>query len=578
VLAPADFRRTVRTRNGRLAALALAVLASFYVAAARRSYFFDDDAAHYVGLAEALLSGDGYAFEGRAHTRFPPGTPLAYAPVLAWAGRDFAWIYRASVAWSLLALAACYAWLRVRRERRALELMLVTGLSATWIEYSTGGSLSEAPFAACTYAALLACELAARGSRVARVVFPACAAAAFYVRTLGVAWLAAALASARTRDRRARRAWLATAGALGLAVLAWFAWSGGARGPARAADFGHEASYVDQWLALDPHAPDRGRAPLGAWAARCAEQFVREARHVAEIALHADWLPARAWPPWMAASVLLVGLGLARELRRKPPLAGVFLLASLVVLWTWPFDEGRRFLMPFVPLLLLCGWSGVRIAVRSTRERPARAARLVLACAGAASLGAWLDAATTARPFGASEWLALAAWAAIAIAAVVALTKRSRAFRPRLGTVVVVWSLAWLALGVPSVWAAVERNLGAKSARQEPVRRAAEWLVAHARPGDVTLATPHAPLAFATGLDVRPLPVTADAARLLTALAEEAPRYLVILDARANEYKEPSDAARRAVLERAAPSAWREVHHANGFAILESTQSAPAAR
>lgn len=584
------------------------MLAAVYALVARREYAFDDDAAHYLGLAEALLAGDGYTFAGRAHTRFPPGTSLAYLPTLALAGRDFVWVYATSVLWSLVALACVYRWLRARHERHALLLTLLVGASATWLEHSTGASLSEAPFAAFTYAALFASERSAHGSRLAPLGLALAATGALLVRTIGLAWVAVvcfgALVAARkarrestptaaaggdhrksaralatkleprATDGASRRALAGVAAALVLAALGWFAWTGGARGAARAADFGHEPSYVGQWLAADPRAPDLGSATAGTWFVRGFEKLSVEARHAAEILMQVDWLPARVWLPWTLAAVLLVGLGLRRETARANPLAGALLVASALVLVSWPYDEGRRFLMPFVPLLVLFARDGLRVTRVSVRRTPRRARRVFVAALATSAFLLTVDVTTTTKPFATHEFVALGALGFVAVASLA--WQRFVGHMPgvRSRHLLAACCLGWLACGAIAWPRVVERNHARISnSRGAPLRAAAEWLASHTSARDVILATPHAALHFASGRDVRPLPITADPRRLLAALDAERPNYVLCFDPRANEYLRPLDTERRAVLERTRPGEWNEVHRGAGFAVLAPARS-----
>ncbi|MCK6444864.1 MAG: hypothetical protein L6Q99_00580 [Planctomycetes bacterium] len=583
-----------------------------YALVARREYAFDDDAAHYLGLAESLLAGDGYAFEGRAHTRFPPGTSLAYLPTLALTGRNFVWIYATAVGWSLVALCFVHRWLRARGERHTLLLTLLVGTSATWLEHSTGASLSEAPFAACTYAALYASERSARGSRFAPLWLALAATGALLVRTIGLAWVGVALfgvfLGARVAARRAhrasatatnariaarressdaraatqrlapqgisQRALVVVAATLVFAALGWFAWTGGARGAVRAADFGHESSYVGQWLAADPRAPDLGSADAGTWFARGFEKLPVEARHAAEILTQIDWLPARIWVPWTLAAALLVGLGLRRDLARSNPIAGWLLVASALVLVSWPYDEGRRFLMPFVPLLLLFARDGLRVTLVAMRRAPQRVRRGFVGLLATSLVLLAVDVTTTTKPFATHELVAMGALASGGAVLLVWHEFVGYVQRVPKQRVLAASCLGWLACGAFAWPRVVERNhTRISNSRGAPLRAAADWLAEHASARDVILATPHAALYFATGLDVRPLPITADPRRLVAALDAERPTYVFCFDPRTNEYLRPVDTERRAVLERERPGEWREVHRGVGFAVLAPNPS-----
>jgi hypothetical protein len=48
-----------------------------YPLTVQSQYSFGQDESVYLGLAESLAAGDGYAFNERPHTVYPPGLPLA---------------------------------------------------------------------------------------------------------------------------------------------------------------------------------------------------------------------------------------------------------------------------------------------------------------------------------------------------------------------------------------------------------------------------------------------------------------------------------------------------------------------
>ena len=57
----------------------LAALCAWQVWAYRRVEIYHPDSSTYVVLAENLARGGGYVFDGRPHTRFPPGLPMLLA-------------------------------------------------------------------------------------------------------------------------------------------------------------------------------------------------------------------------------------------------------------------------------------------------------------------------------------------------------------------------------------------------------------------------------------------------------------------------------------------------------------------
>src|SRR5688572_17039630 len=146
-----------------LVLLAILVAAGIlYWTTARRTYFYDSDASTYLELARSLASGAGYVFDGEAHTKFPPGVPLLLTPFVMAHDGDFLLLYRWSAGISLAALACAGWWFRERGERAAALLVALCAASAAWYEFSTGASLSEAPFALVLLALFAGAERAVR--------------------------------------------------------------------------------------------------------------------------------------------------------------------------------------------------------------------------------------------------------------------------------------------------------------------------------------------------------------------------------------------------------------------------------
>lgn len=582
-------------------ALVLGALAVLYAATMRRSYFFDADTANYLGLAESLLAGDGYRFDGRAHTKFPPGIPLVMLPVLAIAGRDFVALHLAVVALSMAALAAAFAWWRSRGEETPWLLLALTAGSATWYEYSTGASLSEVPYALATLLALVTAERASRaggGSFARSVAFALLVAVAVVLRTSGVALLAAVAATAlfrARRDGRDRRG-LALALVVGaLCLAAWSAWSAASRDPFFPDDpdgaATYAATYVDQLLLRDPHHPDLGRASAADLALRVLANFETQAGHVGEILTNAVWLPSRGVFPAAVAAVVLLAVGLRTELRRANPLAGWYALASLGLLLVWPFDEGRRFLMPLVPVLFTLALQGARVLLHGIARSPDPALRaLALAGVALAALDvlAWRLAGKepgTLDLLGLAAWLALGAGAGALLLAGASARARvvARLASPR--AVAGAWIVLYAALGVPAFVAVATKNLErAGPLRQSPARDASDYLAANAPRDALVMATDWDAIHFVTGRETVPLPATRDPERLRRALRSAAPAFVVINAPREDEYLEPPDHARLEAILRAWPGALERVHRTDAVSIyrvvperLEPPAASPAA-
>lgn len=73
-----------------------------------------NDASMYILSAEALLSGQGYAYVGQPFTVRPPGMSVLLAPILAWRGLDFGAMHLLVNLFGAAGILALFAWIRPR--------------------------------------------------------------------------------------------------------------------------------------------------------------------------------------------------------------------------------------------------------------------------------------------------------------------------------------------------------------------------------------------------------------------------------------------------------------------------------
>lgn len=111
------------------------------------------DAYYYMGTAQSLAAGSGYAWRGTPHTRFLPGFPLAVAPFVKSFGPEAAAVAVSAVAWAILGVV-CY--LTARR----LGGWLAGTAAAVWVLFHpvavewTSLPMAEGVFALAAYASI----------------------------------------------------------------------------------------------------------------------------------------------------------------------------------------------------------------------------------------------------------------------------------------------------------------------------------------------------------------------------------------------------------------------------------------
>lgn len=343
-----------------LLAAGLAALAAVYLLGARRDPLLAGDEAWYVGLARSLGEGAGYTLDGLAHAVYPPGLPLVLVPAVERWGVDPPALFAYTTVWSLVCLGAVALWLRSRSDvaRAAPYLWFVLASVAVFDVFTD--LRSEGLFLGVWGLLFALLEVGARPpGETRRPLFLWAVAGAGLVlgaalpavRTIGVALPAAlgvALVATRLRRERPPRTWaVGAASALvgGLLYQVW--WKG------RTLRFDHDRAYGSLLTMVDPHEPDLGAAGPLQLVERVLDQSAVQLGHGVEILTNVTPLHPFFFGAPQVVLAILVGAGVVAELRRPNPVAGWFFLAYGSILALWPFDEGTRFLVPVLPLLLL---------------------------------------------------------------------------------------------------------------------------------------------------------------------------------------------------------------------------------
>jgi hypothetical protein len=357
------------------------------------------DNASYLALAKSLREHGTYQElwdpAARAHTQYPPGWPLILAAAMTlglqpWMG------FKVLVAlFSAGAVGCAYLWARrLATAGTALGMGVLVALGAGVVDVSSW-ELSDAPFWAFTMLALLGfARLARDGSAAADPAAASASASAPPAPTTAdgrpwTAWLGpVALASAATLMAYATR----SAGLpLVVAAAAWLAWRRRwawlgvfsafivpfalywwARG--RAAGGPGYAGYL--WY-VDPYRPMLGTVGVGGLLRRIVNNGAEYATE------HLPYLltGVREGVPAALLGTLIVLLALAGwGMRvRRPGVAELWLPLYVGLVLIWPEEwAGERFLLPALPMLLLC-------AAEPLRGLAARTGRAALV--GAAAVG-----------------------------------------------------------------------------------------------------------------------------------------------------------------------------------------------
>jgi hypothetical protein len=352
-----------RLLEPRVAALFLGIVAVGFCA-----LFFNPllstigDNAQFIVLGKSLLAGHGLSHinapDQKPDTKYPFLYPLILAGVL--------WVAPGSVvALKMIGVVACvgaallyYPLFRKSAEpAAALGAAALAVLSPDILRHSSI-VIAEVPYLFVSMAALAFVSWA-EGRRPERYWVPVALVlvmAAYYIKATGIA-----LAAAIVLLLLVRRRWRWAFGFLGGAVLLALPWA------LRARSIGGGGTYVDYLFMKDPYRPYLGTIAPGAMLSRFAGNVVLYFQNVVPESVlpflgRADMVPGAGLRIlWLAVSVL-VAAGLVARLLRRRTVVDFYLVAFLGICVLWPrVWAGTRFIVPVIPLLLLCFLSGLGV-------------------------------------------------------------------------------------------------------------------------------------------------------------------------------------------------------------------------
>ncbi|MGI8588116.1 MAG: hypothetical protein ACR2M0_10580 [Chloroflexia bacterium] len=325
-------------------------------------FSLNGDNAWYVNLARDLVTGRPYNNAG-----FPWGYPALLAPGVALFGpanlrAEVPLLKGISVLAFLIAAALLYALFRTRHSRPVAALTVALFVVNDIALVYTNDLMSEMPYIAASAAALLYWQthlaarpllegatgdgdaaLPARGGGKAWVVAALLLALPYYVRTIGLAMLAAP-PMLLVWQRRWRAALL-----LGLALAAlaapWAVFSS-LTAPDR--------NYTASLLLRDPYHPELGKiADPGEFLGRFGDRAAFYSGSVLPGMLLPQpddpTGPVRQAGGWLLLAAAVAGY--IMRLVRRVELPEVYVAGFVVILCSWPWT-GDRFLLPVFPFIL----------------------------------------------------------------------------------------------------------------------------------------------------------------------------------------------------------------------------------
>ncbi len=305
------------------------------------------DGAGYAILAEAYRTGQGYREishpDAPRHTHFPPGYPIALAAVWSISGRSFAVAHLFSTGCSTLAVLCFWRWFASMYSARVAFTMGLT-LALNWTWGRVGGSIQSEPLFLLLVS--LVVLIAQARTTMSTLVLAIVLAVAVLTRHVGICLVVAVIVDLWMQ--RARRAALVVT-TLVLSLLApWGVWLAvvGRRTQVDLIPRGNLGSLIaDQSLFYLRRIPDQIVGPF----VEVATVFTRTPMLGMLATFGALLITALICTGWWRC---LSG----HEGRR---LAGLVPLVTFPLLLVWPFTEAGRFLIPFLPFLLIGGVEGI---------------------------------------------------------------------------------------------------------------------------------------------------------------------------------------------------------------------------
>lgn len=514
--------------------LAAMIIASWAPRAAGPLDFRWDGAVYYV-LGTSLAEGKGYRLLNEPGdieaTQYPPLLPAVVAIHQRLVGSsDFVVVGRwMRLTYFLIFTAyifAAYAMLRRHLSHGLALVAAVVVLLHVHTNFLSDLCFAELPFGLVTTLFVL---LAARPTGPIRsLAAGTCAVAAYLLRTMGIALLAAWVLDALL-GRRFRAAAIRAAVAA-VPVLGWYAyvahveWSPAYAQPAYAyqrADYlFYNVSYARNVSLRDPMKPEEGKASVLDIAHRLLANLRRMPGSLggAVSARAHYWLRMREIPvvgrfiPWRiplyvpALIGLIVLVGLATLIRGEARLIGLYVLFTIlgICLTPWP-QQWARYWSPAMPFLMLA-WAAGLTTLAAWSERLPSLARRTSHAAGIALIAAILVVE------------------AVSIVRIYAQFRFPAEFRDRDGH-------------------AVTQDLFFYGPAYQALDAGLDWLAGRARPDDVVAASMPQWAYLRTGLKSVMPPFDTDPART-EALLDSVPVRFVIVDGTdvnfAREYTLPS--------------------------------------
>ena len=583
-----DSRAPASAKQVRTGVAVLVAASVVYALLAQTVFPFGADEALYIGAAKSMAAGHGYQAAGRALTLYPPGWPLLLTPVEWLTSGDYGWFARYTAALIPMLLYASWRLYDSRGEPRAWWLIAALMASVSVFDIGTREVRSEIAFTAFTIGFL---AWAARGmARSSGRAMPLrilggtlLLLGALSTRTIGLALIGAIVMTGvhLLVTNRALIAMYARQVVVPLAagVVYQLSWGRWARTQIVAAYRGEPTGY-DRWFWMrDAHNPDAGNATVFEVLGRIPGNIRIQASQAAALLTNIGWITPSWTSPIVALLAVVLLAGLVVEWRRPLPLLCWYVIGYVSVLSVWTFDEGTRYIMPLLPLLLVLILSGWRGLSRTFARWPRESLRVAIALAVVELIALAFRVTDPSVHYGKQTLVAIGFWAVALAFGVVAEYRMKQSpgggLRRPIRYAAAACVSGYFLLGLVGIVGLARFNLsGRMQLPGQAVRRVSDWIAKNAPESSVIMARQFGSLSLSTHRRTVPFPLTSSVDVMRSAVAAQRPTLLVVIDSTSYDYYLPSEPTRLRVIEKALSTTLKRRARLEGASIYEFPASA----
>jgi len=538
----------------------------------------NNDLSHYIGAAKSFLAADGYTFNGRSETLYPPGLSLSIAAIIYAFGDKYIYFSRYVAVCSILCLLFTFLYYKLRHLQNRIIYCIIIACSPVYFKYSTELG-SDIPFMMSSMGFIFFAELINNRKRDLQRKYLLPLAGMFLLfavasRSIGMALVAAIGATIihslynhrKTSSFRDIDFSFIVFFVMGLSFyVLWSYWSHVNTTPLYDNEF--RESYFRQFWLLDPHQPDMGNETPFFVFVRMLNNIPIQIAHLVEYLTNIDWIEPFWLSPLTIFSVVIIGTGLAIELRRPYPLAGWYTIFYAVIILGWPYNENKRFILADMPIIIILLVQGARQLVRFCQTDFASIKKYVLYLSVFSLTGSLIQL-LMANTYSKQEIIFMILWCIVILTFlfpcralyVFFLSPRTRSFALPCYMILFIIHSNFL----------VVTNINDRVSQQMdyPLENISLWLQNNTSPATTIISQSSAPIHYLTGRKTVPLPITGNRNILSSAINNFQPEYLVIDKTKyVQAYYRPTEEERFRILEVLFPGRFRKVYEYKDIAI-----------